>query len=131
MVENILHQILDKLGSLDEKVETIDRKIGSMETKIESIDSRLESMESRLDSMEARLDSVELRLDHIERRLDHVESVQHQMMQAVIETNETVKRIENEQQKMKAVLNNHSYSIDLLNREQFYLKTEVEKLKNR
>src|SRR5690606_14966432 len=113
------------------RLDSVEARLDSMESRLDSVEARLDSMESRLDSMEARLDSVELRLDHIETRLDHVESVQHQMMQAVIETNETVKRIENEQQKMKAVLNNHSYSIDLLNREQFYLKTEVEKLKNR
>jgi hypothetical protein len=51
--------------------------------------------------------------------------------QAVLETNEAVKRLEVAQRKTESELNNHSYSIDILNREQLYLKTEIEKLKNR
>lgn len=48
----------------------------------------------RLDGIDNRLGSIDGRLDGIDNRLDRLELEQAQIKQAVLETNETVKRIE-------------------------------------
>mgnify|MGYP001327132275 FL=1 len=78
-----------------------------------------------------KLELLESEVKQANHRLENMETVQQQIIQAVIETNDIVKRLEQSQRKTEAELNNHSYSLDILNREQFYLKTEIEKLKNR
>jgi len=88
---------------------------------------KLESMESKMESIETRMSSLESEVKEIKSHTAEIPFIK----QAVLETNDAVKRIEAAQSKKEAELNNHSYSIDILNREQFKLKTEIEKLKNR
>lgn len=98
------------LELLVQKVTGIEKKIAGIETKMATIESDVASFKSDVSTLKRDMSQV---------------------IQAVLETNETVKRIEQYQQKTESELNHHSYSIDVLNREQFYLKTELEKLKNR
>lgn len=90
-----------------------DQILSKILEKLESLDSRMGVLESEIKEIKA-----------------HTVEIPY-MKQAVLETNDTVKRIELTHKKAEAEINNHSYSIDVLNREQFYLKTEIEKLKNR
>ncbi|WP_144940181.1 hypothetical protein [Paenibacillus sp. 32O-W] len=75
-----------------------------------------------------KMSNIETKVTNIEARIAGLDIDLNQVKQAVMETNQIVNRIEN---KTTSDLNTHSHSIDILNREQFALKTEIEKLKNR
>lgn len=98
---------------------------------LELLVQKMTGIEAKVNGIDVRMNGVEAKVDGIETKVSGIERDMKQVMQAVLETNDTVKRIEAAQSKTEAELNNHSYSIDILNREQFYLKTEIEKLKNR
>lgn len=75
--------------------------------------------------------NIETKFNVIEAKINVIVTDLNQVKQAVMETNPTVNRIESILQKTMAEINTHSHSIEILNREQFVLKTEIEKLKNR
>jgi len=113
-----------KVAGIESKVSDIDSRVTGIETKVSDIDSRVTGIESKVATMEHDIASIKSDVSGLKRDMG-------QVMQAVIETNDAVKRIEAAQSKTETELNTHSYSIEILNREQFYLKTEIEKLKNR
>ncbi|WP_246309775.1 hypothetical protein [Paenibacillus alginolyticus] len=64
------------------------------EALTELLKAELSPVIERLDGIDNRLGSIDGRLDGIDNRLDRLELEQAQIKQAVLETNETVKRIE-------------------------------------
>jgi septal ring factor EnvC (AmiA/AmiB activator) len=58
------------------------------------VHQRLDRIETRLEGVEKRLDRVEVRLDRVETRLEALETDSQQIKRAVMETNESVKRLE-------------------------------------
>ncbi|NOV00486.1 hypothetical protein GC097_10700 [Paenibacillus sp. LMG 31457] len=68
------------------------------------MDQRFDGMDQRLDRIDQRLDGMDQRLDRMDQRLDRLELEQTQIKQAVLETNETVKRIELVQEQQHAII---------------------------
>jgi archaellum component FlaC len=64
------------------------------ETLSALLKAELAPVMERLDGIDKRFDGIDNRLDGIDNRLDRLESEQNQIKQAVLETNETVKRME-------------------------------------
>lgn len=73
--------------------------------RLDGIDSRLDGIDSRLDGMDSRLDKMDSRLDKMESKLDRIELEQTQIKQAVLETNEIVKRLEVVQDQQATIIN--------------------------
>ncbi|OCT13141.1 hypothetical protein A8709_20560 [Paenibacillus pectinilyticus] len=65
---------------------------------------RLDGIDSRLDGIDSRLGGVDSRLDAMDSRLYRLELEQTQIKQAVLETNEIVKRLENVQEQQHRII---------------------------
>ncbi|WP_235549219.1 hypothetical protein [Paenibacillus sp. Root444D2] len=65
-----------------------------LRAELSPVIERLDGIDNRLGSIDGRLDGIDNRLDGIDNRLDRLELEQAQIKQAVLETNETVKRNE-------------------------------------
>ncbi|RTE07891.1 hypothetical protein [Paenibacillus whitsoniae] len=94
---------------LKEELVPIIQRLDNIETRLENVEARLEKVEARLENVEVRLDKVEARLDNLEVRFDSVELEQSQMKQAIMETNEAVKRIEKNQEQQQQLIELLSY----------------------
>src|SRR5690625_887845 len=91
----------------------------------------LELLVQKVTGIESKVTTIENEVASIKSDVPILKREMNQVMQADIETNEIVRHIKSTQGKTESEINNHSYSIDVLNREQFHLKSEIEKLKNR
>jgi len=78
-------RVLRELSNLNRRFDSLEVRLTNLEEKVdarlrdtrpiwESVLSRLDSIEARLDRIEGRLDSVETRLDSVETRLDRIEA---------------------------------------------------------
>ncbi|OPH54576.1 hypothetical protein BC351_31875 [Paenibacillus ferrarius] len=103
-IDSRLGGIDSRLDSMDSRLDGVDSRLDSMDSRLDGIDSRLDSMDSRLNGIDSRLDSVDSRLDGIDTRLGKLEVEQSQIKQAVLETNETVKRMEVIQEQQHAII---------------------------
>lgn len=110
MSEKILKQILEKLQSIEDEQRAMRSELNSMQNEQRSMSEELRSIKA---------DTSDIPL----------------IRRAVLETAETLRNFEKSKEaferKTASELNTHEYNIDILNREQLKLKTEIEKLKNR
>jgi len=116
MSDPIMHQILDELKLMRTDVTTIQSDITTLQTDMSSIKSEVVSIK---DTMATKQDVADIPL----------------IARAVLETNETVKRLEfslvDFQRKTTVELNTHEHSIDILNKRQLKTEAAIENLKNR
>lgn len=68
------------------------------------IKAELSPVIERLDGIDSRLDGIDSRLNGIDSRLDRIEFEQSQIKQAVLETNEIVKRLEVVQEQQHRII---------------------------
>lgn len=108
-MDNDLKEALSAL--LKAELVPVFKELGGINTRLDGIDQRLDGMDQRLDGidqrlngMDQRLDGIDQRLDGIDQRLDRLEIEQTQIKQAVLETNETVKRIELIQEQQHSII---------------------------
>lgn len=120
MSDEILQQILGQL-------QNINIEIGGMKAEMSDMKAEIGGMKAEMAGMKAEQQITNKRLDKIESSVALIPFIQ----QAVMETNGIVKQLESTSKSTTTELRNHGYSIDILNRRQLMLETEVEKLKNR
>ncbi|MBP1965788.1 hypothetical protein [Paenibacillus aceris] len=68
------------------------------------INDQLAGFKDQLGGINSRLDGMDQRLDGMDQRLDRIELEQTQTKQAVLETNETVKRFELIQEQQHSII---------------------------
>ncbi|MGO4547459.1 hypothetical protein AB4Z29_21990 [Paenibacillus sp. 2TAB23] len=124
MGENILQQILNELSSLRDGQQ-------NMERTLSEVKEEQQSMRHTLSDLKVEQQTTNQRLHQIEALVVDIPLIR----QAALETLEISKRLDSGQasfeRKVTAELNTHSFGIDILNREQLNLKTEIEKLKRK
>lgn len=137
MSEQLLHLILDKLTSIDGKIDKIEVRMGSLETRMDSADSKTDSMETRLMSLETQIGSMNERLNRIELEVKAIKADTSDIpliRRAVLETADLSRNYDRAQKSFerKAIgdLSMHDHSIDILNRRQLRLESELERLKS-
>jgi chromosome segregation ATPase len=103
MLDNDLKDALTAI--LKAELSPVIERLDGIESRLDGMDSRLDKMDSKLGQMESRLDKVDAKLDQMESKLDRIESEQTQIKQAVLETNEIVKRLEVVQDQQATIIN--------------------------
>ncbi|MFS0575983.1 hypothetical protein AB1K83_10125 [Sporosarcina sp. 179-K 3D1 HS] len=86
--------IVSELQKVNQRLDTVDKRLDTVDKRLDTVDKRLDAVDKRLDTVDKRLDAVDKRLDSVDKRLDRLESEQQLIKQAVLETNERVKRLE-------------------------------------
>ncbi|MDR6553619.1 hypothetical protein [Paenibacillus qinlingensis] len=72
--------------------------------RLDGIGSRLDGVDAQFNGVDARLNSIDGKLEAIDTRLERLEFEQSQIKQAVLETNEIVKRLENVQEQQHRII---------------------------
>lgn len=85
---------------------------------------QLKTTNNELISINTRLDRVESEVKAIKADTSDIPLIQRATLETLDEVKESSK-------KTAAALNTHEFGIDILNREQLKIKTDIEKLKNR
>jgi|GEM_PF-1816584 len=76
-MEDMLKQILSKLGS--------------MKNEISSINTRLESLENKVDGLDTKVDSLDVKVDRISEKLDDLEAKNAENHIDIINTSNSIK----------------------------------------
>ncbi|KRE44489.1 hypothetical protein [Paenibacillus sp. Soil522] len=130
----ILQQILKKLDSIEgeqREMKQILGKLDSIENEQAGMSHKLQSIEDEQKDMKREQQTTNQRLRKIESLVVDIPLVR----QAALETLDVSKRLESAQvsleRKVASQLHTHEFGIDILNREQLSVKTEIEKLKRK
>ncbi|MDQ6418707.1 hypothetical protein RB620_04570 [Paenibacillus sp. LHD-117] len=136
MSEQVLLQILDKLTRMDDRIGRIEMRIDMIESRIDKIENRIDMIESRIDKIEGRIDKIEIRISSVETEVKAIKADTSDIpliRRAVLETADLVKGMDGAQRsfekKMSGEVVVHDHSIDILNRRQLKLESELERLK--
>ncbi|MFT8316795.1 MAG: hypothetical protein ABF651_00830 [Sporolactobacillus sp.] len=65
MEDELLHQIIDKLGTMDERFNVIDQKFDSMDERFNAVDQKFDSMDERFNAMDQHLSAIDKKIDSI------------------------------------------------------------------
>ncbi|OMF35820.1 hypothetical protein BK133_10235 [Paenibacillus sp. FSL H8-0548] len=129
-----MKQALNKLDSIENEQLQMKQALN----KLDSIENEQLGMKQTLDEMKQAIFEMKQEQHTTNHRLHQIETLVVDIplvRQATLETLEISKRIETTgasfERKVAAELNTHGFGIDILNREQLILKTEIEKLKRK
>ncbi|MFC5405067.1 LPP leucine zipper domain-containing protein [Cohnella soli] len=152
MSEQLLQQILTELREVKTDVSELKSDMSELKSDVAELKSDVAELKSdvaelKSDVAELKSDVAELKSDVAElkseqqktnARLDKIEqdtALIPMIQRAVLETYETVQQLAatqtNFEIKTTSDLNTHEHSIDILNRRQFRLEADLEKVKNR
>ena len=79
MPNDLLHQILNKVNSIEETVSSIDKRVDSVEQKVDSIDKRVDSTDIKIKSIQSQLDEHNHLLRAIEQKTEVIKAEQENM----------------------------------------------------
>ena len=127
MSEQILNQIVEKLNHMDEGQRQIRQAITRIVDEQQHIKQTVNRLEEEQRQIRQAITCIVDEQQHIKQVIADIPLIR----QAVLETRDDVKRLENALYKLAAAQNDHGYSIDILHREQLRIKTDIEKIKNR
>jgi len=65
MSTELLHQMMDKLVSIDSRLDGIDTRLDGIDARLDGIDARLDGIDTRLDAMDVRLDGMDAKIDKL------------------------------------------------------------------
>jgi predicted nucleic acid-binding Zn-ribbon protein len=137
-MESTMERMESRMDGMESKIEGIESQMEGMGTKIEGLESRMEAMESNVGNLTATVatksdtDTIGQQLSRLENKLDsyHSENIvtDEKLLEGVRTTNDKVDFYVNHS---TGELNELQYSIDVLQRNQFRLDTDLEKLKRK
>lgn len=119
----------------DQKLELILQEIRQVQVQVGGLSAEVSILGERIDSLDQRMDKFETRMDKFDEDMTEIKVLVSDIpfiKQAVLETQEHVKRLDERQQcfekETKSTLNTHSISIDILNQRQLQLEATVQAL---
>jgi chromosome segregation ATPase len=144
-MESKMERMESRMDGMESKIESIESKIESIESQMEGMGSKIESLESRMEGMESNVgkltvtvatksdtDTIGQQLSRLENKLDsyHSENIvtDEKLLEGVRTTND---KVDFYVKHSSGELNELQYSIDVLQRNQFRLDTDLEKLKRK
>ncbi len=98
--DDMIHQLIQIVGSTNAKVETLDKKVQALDEKVQTLDAKVQALDEKVQTL------VE----------EH-----HLIKQAVLETSDTVKRIE-------TTLENHDRTLYILSRRSIEQEAELKRI---
>ncbi len=101
-----------------------------MNVRLDGMDSRFDGMDSRFDGIDSRLDSLETDVSEIKIHTKDIPAMKQAVLETLSLTKQTESSLHSLERKVSSELLTHSHSIDVLNRRQFKLETDMERLKN-
>ncbi|MDA8235349.1 MAG: hypothetical protein M0Z31_11205 [Clostridia bacterium] len=120
-MEQILEEILAKLGIMDSKIENLGGRFDRLETKVDSLESRFDRLETKVDNLEGRIDNLENKVDELY-SLKPIIIESHQWLSTLIENKEFQKaemdRLEHKINTVEGVLTGFDKSLDTLKKAQ-------------
>lgn len=122
-MEKILHQIMDKLTSMDGELKSVNHRLGGLESRFDNLESRFDSLESRFDSLESRFDSSESRFDSLECKVNGLES-------QVSENTQILRVLEHKFEVQKADMDNLTHQTISLAGEVKSIKQDTQEIKD-
>lgn len=91
---------------------------------LNQVNTRLDGIESRMERIESEVKIIKSEVSDIKADTSDIPLIRRASLETLDEVKESNK-------KTAATLNTHEFGIDILNREQLKIKTDIEKLKNR
>lgn len=123
MSEQLLNLILDKITSVDGKIDKIENRLDALESRFDGLETKFGALETRFGALETEVKAIKADTSDIPL-----------IRRAVLETAENVKNIERAQKSFERKtigdITMHDHSIDILNRRQLRLESELERLKS-
>ncbi|MBB3154650.1 chromosome segregation ATPase [Paenibacillus endophyticus] len=130
-MRHTLSEVKDEQQSMRHTLSEVKEEQQSMRHTLSEVKEEQQSMRHTLSELKVEQQTTNQRLHQIEALVVDIPLIR----QAALETLEISKRLDAGQasfeRKVTAELNTHSFGIDILNREQLNLKTEIEKLKRK
>lgn len=157
MSEQILNQILNEIITVNQRLDRIEsdqasfkqdvtRRFDGIDQRFDGIDRRFDDIDQRFEGVDRRFDDIDQRFEGVDRRFDRIESDHKTLRDELREFREETRadlqvlkagqqgirtEITDRFKETKTELNNHEYSIEILNRRQLKLEADIEQLKNR
>lgn len=129
-MEKILHQIMDKLTSMDGELKSVNHRLGGLESRFDNLESRFDNLESRFDSLESRFDSLESRFDSSESRFDSLECKVNGLESQVSENTQILRVLEHKFEVQKADMDNLTHQTISLAGEVKSIKQDTQEIKD-
>jgi len=132
-----------RIDSVESKIDSVEMRLGSLETQMDSMESKLEAVDTTIGDMQSTMGTMQTQIGSMNDRLNRIE-LEVKMIKAdtsdiplirraVLETADLSRNIDRAQKSFerKAIgdLSMHDHSIDILNRRQLRLESELERLK--
>ena len=104
---DMIHQLIQIVGSTNAKVETLDKKVQALDEKVQTLDAKVQALDAKVQALDEKVQT--LAEEH------------HLIKQAVVETSDTVKRIE-------TTLENHDRTLYVLSRRSIEQEAELKRI---
>lgn len=115
MSEQLLHQILNELKTLNQRTENIEKRVENIEKRVENIEHRVENLEKRVVNIEHRVENLETNL--------------HEEIIGVLKTMDI--KLQDRNNEILEKLQDRDNEMLALNRRLFWVEGKVEGLVNK